>query len=49
MQRRPLGNSALEVSAIGFGCMPLSSGYAPAEEAEATGVLASSGFAFTPV
>jgi aryl-alcohol dehydrogenase-like predicted oxidoreductase len=39
MQRRPLGNSALEVSAIGFGCMPLSSGYAPADEAEAQATI----------
>ena len=30
MQRRPLGNSALEVSAIGLGCMGLSFGYGPA-------------------
>ena len=39
MRRRPLGNSALEVSAIGLGCMPLSSGYAPADEAEALATL----------
>jgi len=39
MQKRPLGNSALAVSAIGFGCMPLSSGYAPADEAEALATL----------
>jgi len=39
MQKRPLGNSALEVSAIGLGCMPLSSGYAPADEAEALATL----------
>ena len=39
MQRRPLGNGALEVSAIGLGCMPLSSGYAPADEAEALATL----------
>jgi aryl-alcohol dehydrogenase-like predicted oxidoreductase len=32
MQKRKLGNSKLEVSAIGFGCMGLSSGYGPALE-----------------
>jgi len=40
MQQRALGNSALRVSAIGLGCMPLSSGYAPADEAEALATLA---------
>src|SRR6185295_6611031 len=30
MQKRRLGKSNLEVSAIGFGCMGLSSGYGPA-------------------
>jgi aryl-alcohol dehydrogenase-like predicted oxidoreductase len=30
MQKRKLGNSGLEVSAIGFGCMGLSYGYGPA-------------------
>ncbi len=30
MQKRRLGNSGLEVSAIGLGCMGLSSGYGPA-------------------
>ena len=39
MQTRRLGNSSIEVSAIGLGCMPLSSGYAPAEEAEALATL----------
>jgi aryl-alcohol dehydrogenase-like predicted oxidoreductase len=29
MQKRKLGNSGLEVSAIGFGCMGMSSGYGP--------------------
>ncbi|XXY45905.1 hypothetical protein WME91_38465 [Sorangium sp. So ce269] len=29
MQKRKLGNSNLEVSAIGLGCMGLSSGYGP--------------------
>ena len=29
MQKRKLGNSGLEVSAIGLGCMGLSSGYGP--------------------
>jgi aryl-alcohol dehydrogenase-like predicted oxidoreductase len=32
MQKRKLGNSGLEVSAIGFGCMGLSYGYGPAVE-----------------
>ena len=30
MQKRKLGNSGLEVSAIGLGCMGLSFGYCPA-------------------
>src|SRR4029434_3160847 len=32
MQKRQLGTSNLEVSALGFGCMGLSSGYGPAVE-----------------
>ncbi len=32
MQKRKLGNSGLEVSALGFGCMGLSYGYGPATE-----------------
>jgi aryl-alcohol dehydrogenase-like predicted oxidoreductase len=32
MQKRTLGNSGLEVSALGFGCMGLSYGYGPATE-----------------
>jgi aryl-alcohol dehydrogenase-like predicted oxidoreductase len=39
MQKRPLGNSSLDISAIGFGCMPLSSGYGPADQAEALATL----------
>lgn len=35
MKKRILGNSGLEVSAIGFGCMGLSFGYGPATEKEA--------------
>ena len=32
MQKRKLGNSGLEVSALGFGCMGLSFGFGPATE-----------------
>jgi aryl-alcohol dehydrogenase-like predicted oxidoreductase len=32
MQKRKIGNSGLEVSAIGLGCMGLSSGYGPATD-----------------
>ncbi len=32
MQKRMLGNSGLEVSAIGLGCMSMSSGYGPAAD-----------------
>jgi aryl-alcohol dehydrogenase-like predicted oxidoreductase len=32
MQKRILGKSGLEVSALGFGCMGLSFGYGPATE-----------------
>lgn len=35
MQKRTLGRSHLEVSAIGFGCMGLSFGYGPATEKQA--------------
>ena len=35
MQKRKLGNSNLEVSAIGLGCMGLSFGYGPAAEKQA--------------
>src|SRR5271168_5602703 len=34
MQKRILGKSGLEVSALGFGCMGLSFGYGPATERE---------------
>src|SRR5258708_29394929 len=35
MQKRKLGNRNLEVSAIGLGCMGLSSGYGPAVDKQA--------------
>ena len=35
MQKRRLGNSTLEVSALGFGCMGLSFGYGPPTERRA--------------
>ncbi|WP_110968800.1 aldo/keto reductase [Pseudomonas huaxiensis] len=34
MQKRQLGNSALEVSALGLGCMGLSHGYGPATDTQ---------------
>ena len=34
MQKRKLGNSDLEVSALGLGCMGLSFGYGPPTEKE---------------
>ncbi len=39
MKTRRLGNSALEVSAIGLGCMPLSSNYGPADDAESVATV----------
>jgi aryl-alcohol dehydrogenase-like predicted oxidoreductase len=35
MQKRKLGKSELEVSALGLGCMSMSSGYGPAGETQA--------------
>ena len=37
MKKRKLGNSGLEVSALGLGCMGLSFGYGPATDKE-TGI-----------
>lgn len=40
MQKRTLGNSGLEVSAVGLGCMGMSFGYGPAKDtAEMIGVI----------
>ena len=39
MQKRKLGNSGLEVSALGLGCMGLSFGYGPAVEKQAAVAL----------
>ena len=40
MQKRQLGKSGLEVSALGFGCMGLSFGYGPAlDKSEAINVI----------
>lgn len=44
MQKRKLGNSSLEVSAIGFGCMGLSFGYGPAMEKQPAIALIRSAF-----
>ena len=39
MPTRRLGNSSIEVSALGLGCMPLSSTYGASDEAEALAML----------
>ncbi|HEY0185608.1 MAG TPA: aldo/keto reductase [Rhodopila sp.] len=44
MQKRKLGNSGLEVSAIGLGCMGLSFGYGPATEKQQAIALIRSAF-----
>jgi aryl-alcohol dehydrogenase-like predicted oxidoreductase len=44
MQKRKLGKSGLEVSAIGFGCMGLSFGYGPATEKQQAIALIRSAF-----
>ena len=45
MQKRKLGKSNLEVSAIGFGCMGLSFGYGPALERQKAILLIRDAFA----
>jgi aryl-alcohol dehydrogenase-like predicted oxidoreductase len=45
MQKRTLGKSKLEVSAIGFGCMGLSFGYGPPLERQAAISLIREAFA----
>ncbi len=44
MQKRKLGNSGLEVSAIGLGCMGLSFGFGPATEKEQAATLIRTAF-----
>jgi len=39
MQKRKLGNSNLEVSAIGLGCMGMSTSYGPADETESIATI----------
>lgn len=39
MRTRRLGNSTLQVSAIGLGCMPMSSGYYESDDAESAATL----------
>ena len=39
MQKRTLGKSGLEVSALGLGCMGMSFGYGPADEQEGIAVI----------
>ena len=39
MQKRKLGNSGLEVSAIGLGCMGMSQSYGPADEQESLATI----------
>ncbi|BED94983.1 hypothetical protein Ef30038_14070 [Escherichia fergusonii] len=41
MQKRYLGNSGLEVSALGLGCMGLSHGYGPATDTRQAALLQS--------
>jgi aryl-alcohol dehydrogenase-like predicted oxidoreductase len=44
MQKRKLGKSGLEISALGFGCMGLSFGYGPATEKQQAITLIRSAF-----
>jgi hypothetical protein len=46
MQRRTVGNSNLEVSAVGLGCMGMSFGYGPAADKQEIVIVTKFGFAF---
>ena len=43
MRKRTLGNSGLQVSAVGLGCMGLSYGYGPAVDKQASIALIRAG------
>jgi len=39
IERRRLGGSTLEVSAVGLGCMSMSGAYGPGDDAQSIGVI----------